>query len=302
MMSRGKKTTTPTAPRIEFVCQYTVLKELQSILAFYAYEQVKVGGSSMKTVDLHQVVYDKYHGKGDDCIGLVEKFIRGEEMFAGVYDESHDVVTGRSHLVLKPGLHCQVGKDILLDPDPRLKGINMITMSCSKLTDSKPLSGRTIWEMGKRVEEFGRKMLAIVMLSKFKDGTLASGTEWEDYLKYCRFKMKQTYFPDKSTSNSDPTAPSVDNGAAAENSPDDEEELLKDWESHWTFPGYMAWALWGHIAMPGMDTEYRSQCFMTGDDPSVSMAQKKSRGRATVRTENLQVTTDRSAKKNPVNV
>lgn len=274
-MSRAKSTS-----KIEFVCQFTVLKELQSILAFYAYEQVKVSGSSMKTPDLHQAVFDKYHGRGDDIVGLVEKFIRGEEMFAGIYDEAHDVITGRSNMVLKPGLHCQVGKEILLEADPRLKGINVVTMTCSKLTDSKPLSGRQIWEMGKRVEEYGRKMLAIVMQSKFKEGTLPSGCEWEDYLKYCRFKMMHTYFPAATKTNGNTTQ--------SETPEVDEDILIKEWDSHWTFPGYMAWALWGFLPMPGMDSEYRSQCFMTGDD-SVSTTNKKCRGRETIRTEMKQV-------------
>ena len=81
---------------------------------------------------------------------------RGEEMFAGIYNETYDGVSGCSQLVLKPKLHCQAGKDLVLDSDPRMKGINMITMTCSKLTDTnKPLSGQTIWDMGKCVASYG---------------------------------------------------------------------------------------------------------------------------------------------------
>ena len=48
----------------------------------------------------------------------------------------------------------------------------------------------------------------------------------------------------------------------------------------------MAWALWGHIPMPGMASEYRSASFMTGDDSTdVSMASKKARGRAAAQNE-----------------
>lgn len=298
-MSRAKSNS--NAAKIEFVCQFAVLKELQSIPAFYAYEQVKVNGSSMRLAELHDAVFDKYHGKGGDSIGLVEKFIRGEEMFAGIYDEFHDNVTGRSMLVLKPELHCQIGKDLLVDSDPRLKGINMITMSCSKLTDSKPLSGRTIWEMGKRVEEHGRKILAIVLKSKFKDGSLPSGVEWEDYLKFCRYKMMQTYAPKKASMNDVPSTitlgdPVVDGLNSEVVSVDDEEAMIKDWDSSWCFPGFMAWALWGHIPMPGMDECHRAQCLMTGDD-SVSIVSRKSKSRATSRKE---IEFDRSSTSNSV--
>ena len=70
----------------------------------------------------------------------------------------------------------------------------------------------------------------------------------------------------------DTTTPSNNNedeedaGCAEANNPDDEAELIKNWESHWTFGGYMAWALWGHICMPGLDPEFKSQQFLTGDE------------------------------------
>ena len=173
----------PRPQKLEFVCHFSVLKEIQSAIAFHAYEQVKTTGHSTKLTDLYDQIYDKYHGKGEDLIGLVEKFIRGVEMFEGIYKDSHDPITGRTHMVFKDLLHCQSGKEIIVDPDPRFKGINAMTMRCTKLTDLKPLSGRTIWEMGKRVESHGRKMLALVLQSKYKDGNIPSGTEWEDYLK-----------------------------------------------------------------------------------------------------------------------
>jgi hypothetical protein len=181
-------------PKVEFSCHFSVLKELQCAIAFRAYEQVQTSGQSMKLSDLRQQAFEKYHGKGDDHVGLVETFIGGNEMFQGIYVEHDDPVTGRSHMVLNDILHCQSGKDIVVDPDPRFKGINKMTRKCTKLTDLKPLSGLQIWEMGKKVAQHGRKMLAIILQSKYKDGNVPSGTEWEDYLKFCRHKMMKKYY------------------------------------------------------------------------------------------------------------
>ena len=63
-------------------------EELQSILAFEAYEQEKTSGLSM-IPDMHQAVFDRYHGKGDDAIGLVKKFIGGNEMLMWRCQETH---------------------------------------------------------------------------------------------------------------------------------------------------------------------------------------------------------------------
>ena len=68
---------------------------------------------------------------------------------------------------------------------------------------------------------------------------------------------------------------------------DEEEALIKDWDSQWFFPGFIAWALWGHLPMPGMDEDYRAQSFMVGDDTSSNpnKTNRSKRGRAASRKE-----------------
>jgi len=108
-------------------------------------------------------------------LGLAEKFMKGLEMF---------------ERVLKPILHCKANCRIIVDDDVRLKGINMMVLTANRYTDRSLLTGRTIWDMGKQVEENGKKVLAIVLRSsKYRAASLPSGEQWEDYLKFCRYKM-----------------------------------------------------------------------------------------------------------------
>jgi len=286
---------------------YALMKEIQKVIAFRAYEDVNALGESMRIQDLHDRVFEKYHGvvggggnNGHGRLGLAEKFMKGLEMFEGIYDEEVDHVTGKLERVLKPILHCKPGSRIIADEDTRLKGINMLVLTANRYTDKSLLTGRTIWDMGKQVEENGKKVLAIVSRSKYKSMSLPSGEQWEDYLKFCRYKMYQLSKEEKkrkasrtTTSSSasftagDDSATDYDNldspaaGAAVsspggddaddgcrndDDNPDEEAEHIKNWESHWSFPGYMAWALWGHICMPGLDTEYKAQQFLPGDE------------------------------------
>jgi len=116
--------------------------------------------------------------------------MKGLEMFEGIYDEEVDHVTGKLERVLKPILHCKANCRIIVDDDVRLKGINMMVLTANRYTDRSLLTGRTIWDMGKQVEENGKKVLAIVLRSsKYRAASLPSGEQWEDYLKFCRYKM-----------------------------------------------------------------------------------------------------------------
>ena len=143
----------------------------------------------MKMDQLYATAYDMYHGTGPDSLGLAEKFMKGLEMFEGIYEDNFDEMNGKHERVLKKVLHCKDHK-VITDEDVRLAGINMTSLTANKFDGKSLIQGRQIWDMGKQVQENGRKILAIVSRStKYKDGTVASGEGWEDYLKYCRYKM-----------------------------------------------------------------------------------------------------------------
>jgi len=146
------------------------MKEIQRNISFRAYEEVCGMGDSKSLKQLYNLVFEKYHGAGPDGFGLAEKFMKGIEMFEGIYEDKVDEVTGNHERVLKTVLHCKSNVKIISDPDERIGGINMITLTASSLRKRDTLlQGRQIWEMGKQVEENGRKVLAILCRSKYKE-------------------------------------------------------------------------------------------------------------------------------------
>ena len=285
---------------VDFKGGYLLMKEIQRNISFRAYEEVCGMGDSKSLKQLYDLVFEKYHGAGPDGFGLAEKFMKGIEMFEGIYEDKVDEVTGNHERVLKTVLHCKSNVKIISDPDERIGGINMITLTASSLRKRDTLlQGRQIWEMGKQVEENGRKVLAILCRSKYKEGTVASGEGWEDYMKYCRYKMKKlsdekegekrkkqrmtqaAAASSESTSilESQSTTTSIltEGDEAIADDEDNEAQLIKDWDSHAVFPGYLSWALWGHIPMPGTDPDYKSQQFQASSDTTGNNKNKKGR-------------------------
>ena len=194
-------------------------------------------------------------------------------MFEGIYEDKLDEVNGKHERVLKNVLHCK-GIKIISDKDVRLGGINMTTLTANKYSKNKSkLQGRQIWEMGKQVEENGRKVLAIVSRSRYKEGQLASGESWEDYLKFCRYKMdqlsnkeknkdgaktkkkkkQQNQFTGEDKDNEQEEVVNTNGGAGdefqqedeedpddADNNVDTEAQAIKDWlGEHCNFPGIL---------------------------------------------------------------
>ncbi|KAG7370256.1 hypothetical protein IV203_028002 [Nitzschia inconspicua] len=188
---------------IEFSAGYWTMKELQSVIAFRAYESVVTSGESRSVKQLQNLVFEKYHGDLNNVasLGLAKKFMLGLEMFDGIYDTEDDPATGKSKKVLKYILHLNDKATIVSDPNPQANGINMLTLSANKKTDRSFINRRVIWEMGRKVEANGRKLLAYVLNSKYKSGKIPSGEGWEDYLKFYRYKMYQDIQEQEQTQN-----------------------------------------------------------------------------------------------------
>ncbi|KAG7369277.1 hypothetical protein IV203_032020 [Nitzschia inconspicua] len=246
--------------------------------------------------------------------------MNGIEMFEGIYHDEMNRVTERSEKVLDTIYHMRHDKRIVSEPNPTVKGIILTTLTAKTTTDKSLITGRTIWAYGLRVQAAGRKVLAYCKKScKYSDpNTKVSGEQWEDYLKFCRYKMWKELNDSGSKTKSCPpreeTSDTQDqNGAdgvgdvedddilsappdveekddekectedlTVELTTDEEEAAIKDWNSPWIFPGYMAWALWGHIPKDGLE-EYKADSFATSDSSTRKKSGASAAGRNSMR-------------------
>jgi hypothetical protein len=88
---------------------------------------------------------------------------------------------------------------------------------------------------------------------------------------------------EKRDSSSGDNAQSMEKEDYSSSTEDEEAQLLKDWNDTATFQGYMAWAVWGHIPMPGMDDYYKSQQFSASTEIGEGNVDKKRKGRVASR-------------------
>ncbi|KAG7340945.1 hypothetical protein IV203_030560 [Nitzschia inconspicua] len=270
------------------------MKEIQDVICFRAYDAVQGLGDSYSQAQLQELAFQKYHGSGEDSHGLAEKFMNGIEMFQGIYHDEMNRVTQRSEKVLDTIYHLRHDKRIVSDPNPAIKGL--------------------------RVQAAGRKVLAYCKKSsKYSDpNTKVSGEQWEDYLKFCRYKMwkesQQSGSRTKSCPPREETSGMQEQNSAdvvgdvedddilsappdveekdeekestedltVELTTDEEEAAIKDWNSSWIFPGYMAWALWGHIPKDGLE-EYKADSFATSDSCTRKKGGASAAGRKSMR-------------------
>ena len=282
----------PEAKKLEYEHGWLQLKELQSIIAFRCYESLDPQG--MKKPEQEEKLYALYHGtETKDSIGMAEKFFLGIEMFEGIYEEVVDEVSGESYRVLKRIFHCS--ENIYKCSEDIPDAINMINLTANTSTDRANLTGRAILQAAKRVEAVGRKVLALVMKSsKYSDPNFkVSGEGWEDYLKYCRYMMlkekgdKAINVVDSDDDDEEQEEETSKNKEAEEDSKvpatmteDEIQEAVKAWSGYGTFRGYMAWALWGHITMPGLE-DFKATKFSVSDaSETVSGGRKASRKKA----------------------
>ncbi|KAG7369523.1 hypothetical protein IV203_027269 [Nitzschia inconspicua] len=233
---------------------------------------------------------------------MARKFFNGIEMFEGIYDEVADPISGESYKVLKRIFHCS--KEVYKCSADIPGAINMTNLTANNSTDRALLSGRAIYTAAKKVELMGKKVLACVMKSsKYSDpnGTV-SGEQWEDYLKYCRYMMlkeskqrkkgetinlvesgaEEEVDDGEEAPNEMPAQPSDvladgDQNGADVMTEDEIQAAVKAWDGLWTFKGYMAWALWGHIPKPGLEA-FKSKKFSISDaGETVSAGRKATR-------------------------
>jgi hypothetical protein len=90
------------------------------------------------------------------------------------------------------------------------------------------------------IEKSGKKALAMVQASEYKNGKLSSGKTYEDYLLFVRQAMYKD-FQNSGNDNDDEEDVSVSSGAAGA----DADSASNEMPDTWFFTGFMSFALWG---------------------------------------------------------
>ncbi|KAG7354899.1 hypothetical protein IV203_004255 [Nitzschia inconspicua] len=111
---KGSKGTSPTAGKVEFEAGWFIMKEIQDVICFRAYDAVQGLGDSYSQAQSQELAFQKYHGSGEDSHSLAEKFMNGIEIFEGIYhDEMMNRVTQRSEKVLDTIYHLRNDRRIV---------------------------------------------------------------------------------------------------------------------------------------------------------------------------------------------
>ena len=97
---------------------------------------------------------------------------------------------GLPQLTMKRDFHCS-SEVIVTSTNPNDEGINMAVLSSKALTNRSAISSRSIFNNAKGVETNGRKALALIQRSEFKDGKMPSGKNYQDYLLFLREARRQ---------------------------------------------------------------------------------------------------------------
>jgi hypothetical protein len=260
-----------SSKKILFVGKTTLMKELQRTVAFRAYNSVLTSGNSKGAKALQANAHQLYFGNenDEDSLGYAEQLVEGMNAFAPLFEKEEDIAKGTITLTLKKIFHCLPDK-IIVSKVPKDKGINMAVLSSKGLNNRVQITPRGVWDFGKQVEKMGKKALALVQDSEYADGKMPSGKTYEDYLFWLREAMYEELKKDGNEkeddeSTSDAVADSADNGM----------------KETWSFPGFIAFALWGPIIPEEMDECHKAEAFWTAD-----MLQKgKTDGRAAIRNE-----------------
>jgi len=271
---------------IKFKGKQPLMKELQRLVSFRCYNDVVGSGGSKKVNELHNLVFNKYHGPStltqpsqeEDHITYCDQLLKGVSMFEPLYRVETDIAEGEDVLVLKEIFSCQATNRVIVSDKKEDQGINKAVVTSKSLSNIANLSGRSIWDNAKMVEKNGKKALAILEHSEYqqyyKDGGCPSGKVYEDYLLFMRRAMYKELKGDIVDDEDDSKEDNYD-----EEQDDDEEE--DGMPSSYFFPGFLAFALWGPIMPPGFDEEYRAQCFFRTEQSK----DKKKDGRNSIRKE-----------------
>ena len=268
-----------------------LLAEFQGLIAFACYDSPSIsqGGTSMTETVMEHLMAKLCFGEknGDpDVMCYEDQFLGGLNKFQGLFTDDVDsrASNGATVLTMLSSLHRQSSINIYVGEGSIEKGL---LARKSLLNATATISGRTLLRLAKEVLCNCKKMMALVMARDlpYKDGCFPSGTNWDDYAKWCLIAFHKSeisggvYRADSAstmtssticTSNDrqqkDPAVP-VDAGqhdvlasTLAENEGGRASERLNldgDEQVEFTdggavpvgyyFKGFLAWSLWGLI-------------------------------------------------------
>jgi hypothetical protein len=134
-----------------------------------------------------------HHAEGDERMSYVEKAHRGLEMFQFLY-KIEDNLPGYAgpQRVLNQELLGKSADAPRIVSSFKEGNLTIQILLCHNFSNRQHLAGRTIWGNGKRTVASCKKMLALVKVSKYKDG-LPSGRNFVDYIQYVREQYWKTF-------------------------------------------------------------------------------------------------------------
>ena len=200
MSSSRQSNAVAASNKLKFKGKSTIMKELQRTASFWAYNTVHTSGNSKAQNAIEELVAKRYFGdpSDKDSMGYAEQLVNGLNAFASMYDPQFEVEeltatapgggTGLRRLTMRSQFHCSSDL-IVCSQNPNDEGINMAVLSSKALSNRGQLSPNNIFKNAKLVEQNGRKALALVQRSEFKDGKMPSGKNYQDYLLFLRETM-----------------------------------------------------------------------------------------------------------------
>ena len=298
MSSSRQSNAVAASNKLKFKGKSTIMKELQRTASFWAYNTVHTSGNSKAQNAIKELVSKRYFGdpKDKDSMGYAEQLVKGLNAFASMYEPrlDHDdelrttmPAMGLDCLTMRRQFHCSSDL-IVCSANPNDEGINMAVLSSKALSNRGQLSPNNIFKNAKMVEQNGRKALALVQRSEFKDGKLPSGKNYKDYLLFLREAMYKelvctTVVDGKGSDDEGSTASADGNPTPAANN--NNSEMKEDW----FFPGYISFALWGPIMPDDAGSQYKAEAFFSGEDTNnCNKQQAKAAGRAKLRAAELE--------------
>ena len=168
--------------KLKFKGKSTIMNALQRTASFWAYNTVHTLGNSNAQNAIKELVAKQYFGdpSNKDSMGYAEQLVKEFlNAFASMYEPQFEVeeLTAQpaagmgilQRLTMRRQFHCSSDL-IACRSNPNDKRINMAVLSSKALSNRGQLSPNNIFKNAKLVEQNGRKALALVQQSEFKDG------------------------------------------------------------------------------------------------------------------------------------
>lgn len=173
-----------------------LLMEMHALIAFACYDSPSIaqGGDSMNDAEQAKTMTDCYFaGNADpETISYLDQFIHGLHRFKGVFTSSEEPNEfGQIVLTMPQKLHRHGGLNVFVGQ----KSITKELLSQKNFKNSDRIPGSTLLGKGKAVVKTCKKMMALVTASgsPYRDGSFPSGTNWDDYIKWCLVAMQKEY-------------------------------------------------------------------------------------------------------------